>query len=630
MPPPVPTAGETVNVGGTTYTFATAINAQSAANTVLIGTDIATTLANLAGAINASTSNGQAAGTTYSTSTVANTAVTATGTTATSLSLQAITGGVAGNADTTSSQWTAGTFGGGDLTGGVDAVPSSATFTVGAGTLPTAGETVAVGGTTYTFVGAVGNLTSANDVLIGGTTSATLANLAGAINASTTSGQGAGATYGTGTTANTAVTATGSTATTIGLQAVTGGANGNSFATATTWNGGLFAVSDLAGGASGVAATAILNVPAASLPNAGTDTIAVGGTTYTFVGAVGNLTSANTVLIGANTTETLANLAGAINASTTGGQGAGTTYGAGTSANSSVTATGSTVAAVSLQALQTGTTGNSLAVSTSWSGALFGAGSLAGGVNAVDAAGTLNVAIPLPTAGQTVTVGGTTYTFQSALTGEPADTVMVGNSVQSTLNNLAAAINGDPTQSGKTFTAATQANTSARAAVSTASTLTLTAIQTGTAGNNSIASATDWAGGSFGAAQLAGGVNAAAATGSYAVPISVPTAGNTVTVGGSTYTFVGSVANLTGANDVLIGADVQSTLANLAGAINASTANGQGAGVTYGVGTVPNTSVTSTGSTATTLAVQALQSGSVSNTIPTSTTWAPARSVRAI
>ena len=50
-----------------------------------------------------------------------------------------------------------------------------------------------------------------------------------------------------------------------------------------------------------------------------------------------------------------------------------------------------------------------------------------------------------------------------------------------------------------------------------------------------------------------------------------------------------------------------STLANLAGAINASTANGQGAGVTYATGTVANTSVTATGSTATTLTLQAIK-----------------------
>ncbi len=75
--PTLPTAGQTATIAGTTYTFASSISAGSPANTVLIGSTTAATLANLAGAINASTSNGQAAGTTYSSGTVANPSVTA-------------------------------------------------------------------------------------------------------------------------------------------------------------------------------------------------------------------------------------------------------------------------------------------------------------------------------------------------------------------------------------------------------------------------------------------------------------------------------------------------------------------------------------------------------------------------
>src|SRR5208282_3888742 len=44
VPQPLPTAGQTATVGGTTYTFATAITPNSAANTVLIGADVASTL----------------------------------------------------------------------------------------------------------------------------------------------------------------------------------------------------------------------------------------------------------------------------------------------------------------------------------------------------------------------------------------------------------------------------------------------------------------------------------------------------------------------------------------------------------------------------------------------------------
>lgn len=56
----------------------------------------------------------------------------------------------------------------------------------------------------------------------------------------------------------------------------------------------------------------------------------------------------------------------------------------------------------------------------------------------------------------------------------------------------------------------------------------------------------------------------------------------TVTLGSTTYTFVNT---LTGADDVLIGADANETLENLAAAIN----QGTGAGTVYGTGTVQNT-----------------------------------------
>jgi len=609
VPPPLPAAGQTVTIGGVTYTFATAINNQSPADTVLIGADVASTLANLAGAINAASNGGQAAGTTYSTGTVANGSVTATGTTATALSLKAITGGTGGNSLATSSQWTAGTFGGQDLAGGVNAVPATATLTVGGGTLPNAGDTLAVGGTTYTFAAAINAQSPANAVLIGPDTTTTLANLMAAINATAAD---AGTGFSSSTQANGSVTATGSTATTLTLQAITGGTGANALAASTTWGGGAMATMNLSGGAVGTAATGTVTVPAATTLSAG-DTITVAGTTYTFASAITGQSPANTVLIGPDNTATLANLMAAINATAAD---AGTDFSSSTQANGSVSATGSTATTVSLQATATGVGGNSLAVSTSW-------GNLAGGVNAIDSTGTLSVAIPLPTAGQTVTIGGTTYTFASSINGQsPADTVLIGSDVQSTLNNLAAAINATAADAGTAFSSATQANASATAAVPTASTLLLTAIQSGTAGNNSINSATNWSMGSFGTAQLAGGVDAAAATGSYTVPIALPTAGETVTIGDTTYTFASSITPQTAANNVLIGPDIQTTLANLAGAINAASTGGQAAGTTYSSGTIANTAVTATSSNATTIDLQAITSGSTGNIVPTATNWA--------
>lgn len=126
----LPAAGNTVTVGDTTYTFAANITSQSAANTVLIGTDVPSTLANLAGAINAASTGGQAAGTTYSSGTVANSLVTATGTTDTTVTLQAINSGSVGNTAATTTNWTNASFGAGDLTGGTDAGTFSSQVTV--------------------------------------------------------------------------------------------------------------------------------------------------------------------------------------------------------------------------------------------------------------------------------------------------------------------------------------------------------------------------------------------------------------------------------------------------------------------------------------------------------------------
>ena len=616
VPPPVPTAGQTITIGGTTYTFATAITAQTAPNTVKIGTDVQSTLANLAGAVNASSTNGQAAGTTYSSGTVANTSVTATGTTATTISLQALSSGAGGNSLTTTSQWTASSFGAGDLVGGANAQAAAASFAVPPGTQPNAGDTVSIGGTTYKFVANSAALSAPNDVAIGGNTTATLANLMAAINADATQ---AGVAFTAGTVANGAVTATGSSATTVSLQAFQAGINGNALSASTSWLGSL----NLSGGDIGLAADATFTVPPATQPNVG-DTFDVGGTTYTFVANSSDLSAANTVLIGSDVTTTLANLAGAINIDATGGQAAGTTYGTGTVANGLITATGSTATTLALQALATGVGGNAIAATTNWTADSLSAGNLTGGADALVAAGTLNVAIPLPTPGQSVTVGGTVYTFAANITGaSPANTVKIGTDVQSTLANLAGAINASSSggqAAGTTYSSGTVANTTATA-TATATTINLQAIAVGTAGNNAITTLSGWTGGNFGAANLTGGVDAAVATGAYSVPLSLPAAGQTVTVGATTYTFVGSVAALTTPDSVLIGTDVTSTLANLAGAINASSTNGQGAGATYGTGTVANTAVTATASTPSTLALQAITGGSVGNATATSTTW---------
>jgi flagellar hook protein FlgE len=113
-----PTANDTVTIGGNTYTFVSSLD--STPDEVLIGASAADTLANLSAAISGTTGNGQGAGTTYSTGTTANTSVTVTGTTASTLSLQAIADGAAGNSVvTTASDAASLSFGGATLAGGV-------------------------------------------------------------------------------------------------------------------------------------------------------------------------------------------------------------------------------------------------------------------------------------------------------------------------------------------------------------------------------------------------------------------------------------------------------------------------------------------------------------------------------
>ncbi len=69
-----------------------------------------------------------------------------------------------------------------------------------------------------------------------------------------------------------------------------------------------------------------------------------------------------------------------------------------------------------------------------------------------------------------------------------------------------------------------------------------------------------------------------------------PLATDVVTVGGHAYTFVASLSATPTANEVLVGANVQTSYANLAAAIN----GGPGAGTTYGAPTVANTAVSAT------------------------------------
>ena len=86
-----------------------------------------------------------------------------------------------------------------------------------------------VGGTTYTFVTSLTASTTADQVLIGSSATAALANLVNAINGNTADANGSGAAgYGTDTTANASVTAADTTpGSLVTLTAITAGAAGN-------------------------------------------------------------------------------------------------------------------------------------------------------------------------------------------------------------------------------------------------------------------------------------------------------------------------------------------------------------------------------------------------------------------
>jgi len=107
---------------------------------------------------------------------------------------------------------------------------ATATATLGAVGNATAGDTVTVGGQTYTFAAAAG---AANTVAIGATAAATMANLVAAING----GAGAGVAYGTGTGANGSATAVLNADGSATLTATVSGVAGNSVASTTTGTG---------------------------------------------------------------------------------------------------------------------------------------------------------------------------------------------------------------------------------------------------------------------------------------------------------------------------------------------------------------------------------------------------------
>lgn len=220
---------------------------------------------------------------------------------------------------------------------------------------PSDASSVTIGGTVYTFKN---TLATSNQVKIGGDVQATLANLMAAVNDS----GGEGTAYGTGTTAHTDVDASIFGADRIIITAKDAGSAGTVFTVATsgttnlTWN--------------------TVNLALACNPQIG-DTVTVGASTYTFKAAI---STANDVLIGATPLDTVTNLERAVN--DLGGT-EGVHYGTGTTANASATATARTTeASVLFTAITSGSSGNSVATTSSLAVGGFATSTLVNGAGA--------------------------------------------------------------------------------------------------------------------------------------------------------------------------------------------------------------------------------------------------------
>ena len=126
----------------------------------------------------------------------------------------------------------------------------------------------------------------------------------------------------------------------------------------------------------------------------------------------------------------------------------------------------------------------------------------------VRATGTLTSDATIPTAADTVTIGGQVYTFRATV-GATANEILLGTTHTTAMDNLNSAINGSA-GSGTTYGSATVANDYVKGARSGA-TLVVTAKVAGTVGNF-IATTEAGTHTSWGAATLASGTGSVNAT----------------------------------------------------------------------------------------------------------------------
>ncbi len=621
-----PSSGNTVQIGQQTYTFVASGQA-NAAGDVALGNNVQGTLQNLKNAVNGT---GTASPGTYGVGTAVNQSAQITSVNGGSATIQATAAGSAGNAVQLITNLTSsGGASSANLNGAVNATYDTGTLTLGAqpgvistatgsismtgqpitltrasgvlniATQPNEGDTVTVGDQTYRFE-ATADMAQANDVVIGNTLTATLNNLAGAVNGTGTPGAAAaaGATEFTGTAASTQATMYyGGSGTEALVTAMSGGTGGNSVALTSSITGAANPTATLSGG---------LNA----------DTMTIGASTYTFV-AAGQAVNPGQVAEGANVNATLTNLMDAVNGI---GSGSNTTYGVGTAANATALITNVANGVASVEAAAAGVanpgaggdTVNLAVTSGAGTATVSGSGTLAGGG-----------------AADTVTVGSTTYTFVAAGQASAGNEVALGATSQATLDNLKAAVNSTAIANGSAATyhlANAAALQGAAGATITSDASGVAHVQAEVAGvlGSPIGLSVSFAGGNatgtlagLTTGDLSGGAAASAATGNFDLTAN-PASGNTLSIGNQTYTFVAAgMANA--ANEVAIGANVQGTLGNLQEAVN-NGPSGTGAGTDYGTGTVANTSATITAVSGGQATVTAITLGTTGNSVAISAT----------
>ncbi len=263
-----------------------------------------------------------------------------------------------------------------------------------------------------------------------------------------------------GATSNSTIGVTTGTLSSAGLS-LGGAVAATGTLTQTAGSAAVAATDTLTGGAFTSAVAASTTLTSAGTGPADGDLITIGGTAYKFVTTLTGV--ANEVAIGGSTAQAYLNLQAAVNAAP---GGAGTAYGTGTVANANVYVSGVTGTTVTFTANLNGTAGNSItSVSSVVGDGTFTGATLAGGV-----------------AGDTVAVGGKTYTFVSALSHTATANEVISSSEATGLTNLASGVNGGP-GSGTTYSASTAQNANVTAGVATTTTLLFTAINPGAAGN---------------------------------------------------------------------------------------------------------------------------------------------------